>query len=122
MIVGTSGTSGTSGSSGVVNATLRDTDAGAAVSVTGGRVDAVAATGSSLLLAVATGDDSEIVELDMTTGKELHRAGVKGVTASLDIAATSAGWLLYTEKSVTRVDPTTGRTKTFDLPGNLLDS
>ncbi|WP_143650923.1 hypothetical protein [Streptomyces phaeoluteigriseus] len=57
MIVGTSGTSG---SSGVVNATLRDTDAGAAVSVTGGRVDAVAATGSSLLLAVATGDDSEI--------------------------------------------------------------
>ncbi|MFE7648194.1 hypothetical protein [Streptomyces phaeoluteigriseus] len=66
------------GTSGVVNATWRDTDAGAVVSVTGGRVDAVAATGSSLLLAVATGDDSEIVELDTTTGKELHRAGVKG--------------------------------------------
>ncbi|MEU9666590.1 hypothetical protein AB0E25_13540 [Streptomyces bobili] len=116
------GTAGTSDSPGVVKTTLSGTLAETTVSVSGGRVDAVAATGSSLLLAMATGDDTEIVELDTTTGRELHRATVKGVPASLDIAATSAGWLLYTEHSVTRVDPPTGRTKTFDLPGTLLDS
>ncbi|KOU56728.1 hypothetical protein ADK57_41335 [Streptomyces sp. MMG1533] len=116
------GASGTSDSPGTVKATLKRTDAATTVSVTGGRVDAVATTGSSLLLAAATGDDTEIVELDTTTGKELHRARVKGVAASLDVTAGSAGWLLYTEKSVTRVDPATGRTKTFDLPGTLLDS
>ncbi|MFD5255015.1 hypothetical protein ACFWM5_19490 [Streptomyces bobili] len=112
----------TSDSSGVVNATLIRTDGETTVSVTGGRVDAVAATGTSVLLAVATDGDTEIVELDTITGQELHRATVKGLPASLDIAATSAGWLLYTEHSVTRVDPPTGRTKTFDLPGTLLDS
>ncbi|WP_031479153.1 hypothetical protein [Streptomyces bicolor] len=57
-----------------------------------------------------------------SSGKELHRVRVKGVAASLDITASSAGWLLYTEKAVTRVDPATGRTKSFDLPGTLLDS
>ncbi|MGW6910183.1 hypothetical protein [Streptomyces sp. NPDC054940] len=120
VIVGS--TSTTSGSSGSLKAKLTRTAAQTTVSVAGGRVDAVAATGSSLLIAAASGDDTEILELDATTGKELHRARVKGVAASLDITATSAGWLLYTENSVTRVDPATGHTKTFDLPGTLLDS
>jgi hypothetical protein len=114
--------SGPSDSAGAVRTTLKRTDTETTVSVTGGRVDAVTATDSSLLIAAATGDDTEIMELDTTTGKELHRARVKGVAASLDIAATSAGWLLYTEKTVSRVDPATGRTKSFDLPGTLLDS
>ncbi|MER5216118.1 hypothetical protein ABT063_37710 [Streptomyces sp. NPDC002838] len=119
VIVGGTSSSG----SGTVKATLTRAAAETTVSVSGGRVDAVAATGSSVLIAAATGSgDTEIVELDATTGKELHRARVKGVAASLDVAATSAGWLLYTEKTVTRVDPTTGRTREFDLPGTLLDS
>lgn len=119
LIVG--GTS--SSTSGPVKATLTRAVAHTAVSVSGGRVDAVAATGSSVLIAAATDSgDTEMLELDTTTGKELHRARVKGVAASLDVAATSTGWLLYTEQTVTRVTPTTPRTTTFPLPGTLLDS
>ncbi|WP_328439574.1 hypothetical protein OHA71_25365 [Streptomyces sp. NBC_00444] len=121
VIVGSTSTGSTS-SADSPKATLTRTAASTTVTVAGGRVDAVTATGSSLLIAAASGDDTEILELDATTGKELHRARVKGVAASLGITATSAGWLLYTEQSVTRVDPATGRTKTFDLPGTLLDS
>ncbi|MFE0255472.1 hypothetical protein [Streptomyces sp. NPDC059010] len=122
VTVGSSKSTGSTGSTGSLKATLTRTAAQTTVSVAGGRVDAVASTGSSLLIAVASGDGTEILELDATTGKELHRARVKGVAASLDITATSAGWLLYTEKAVTRVDPATGRAKTFDLPGTLLDT
>ncbi|MFI9762426.1 hypothetical protein ACIHFB_31395 [Streptomyces sp. NPDC051963] len=111
-----------SGGSGAVKASLKREANATTVSVTGGRVDAVTATaGSTLLVAVATGDDTEILELDATTGEELHRVKVKDVAASLDIRPTRAGWLLYTENDVTRVT-SKGAAKTFGLPGTLLDS
>ncbi|WP_369247554.1 hypothetical protein [Streptomyces sp. R41] len=121
VVVG-SPASGAPGKSGAVKVALRrDADA-TAVSVDGGRADAVAATGSSIVVAVAAGGDTELVEVDATTGKELHRARVKGLTGSLDLTHTSAGWLVYAENTVTRVDLTTGKAKRFDLPGTLLDS
>jgi hypothetical protein len=122
VVVGSpaSGSAGTSG--GAVKVALTRGGDATVVSVHGGRVDAVAATDSSVVVAVATGGGTELVEVDATTGKELHRARVKGLTGSLNLTHTSAGWLVYAEKTVTRVDLTTGRTKRFDLPGTLLDS
>jgi len=35
---------------------------------------------------------------------------------------TERRWLVYADKSVTRVDLATGQSKQFDLPGTLLDS
>ncbi|MFD7668990.1 hypothetical protein [Streptomyces sp. NPDC059788] len=92
------------------------------LSVSGGRVDAVQATGSSIVVAAARGKDTELVEVDATSGKELHRAVVKDLAASSDITPTSAGWLVYAEDTVTRVNLATGETKRFDLPGTLQDS
>ncbi|MFY1677455.1 MULTISPECIES: hypothetical protein [unclassified Streptomyces] len=111
-----------SAKSGDIKVSLRRTTAGTVVTVDGGRADAVAATASSIVVAAATGNDTELVEVDAASGKELHRARVKDFAASLNITPTSAGWLVYAEKTVTRVDLTTGKTKRFDLPGTLLDS
>ncbi|MEU8991570.1 hypothetical protein AB0C98_35175 [Streptomyces sp. NPDC048558] len=111
-----------SAKSGDIKVSLKRTDAETVVTVDGGRVDAVAATGSSIVVAAATGNDTELVEVDATSGKELHRARVKDLAASLNITPTSTGWLVYAEKTVTRVNLTTGKTKQFDLPGTLLDS
>ncbi|MGW4087120.1 hypothetical protein ACWEGS_29215 [Streptomyces sp. NPDC004822] len=108
--------------SGAIKVSLERTAAETAVTVDGGRVDAVAATDSSVVVAAGTGNDTELVEVDATSGRQLHRVRVKGLAASLDIMPTSAGWLVYAEKTVTRVDLTTGRTKRFELPGTLLDS
>lgn len=111
-----------SAKSGGVKVTLARTAAETVVTVDGGRVDAVAATASSIVVAAATGNDTELVEVDAGSGKELHRAQVKGLAAALNLTPSTAGWLLYAEKTVTRVDLTTGKTKQFDLPGTLLDS
>lgn len=112
----------TSGHSGTIETAVTRTRAATTVSVNGGRADAVAATGSSIVIAASTGSDTELLELDATTGKELHRARVKGVASALSLTPTPAGWLVYTEKTVTRVNLTTGATKAIDLPGTLLDS
>ncbi|MFI2437250.1 hypothetical protein [Streptomyces sp. NPDC018693] len=75
----------------------------------GARVDAAATTPQgTIVLAAASGTTTTLLELNATTGKELHRA---------DLPA-----LLYTEKTVTRVNLTTGATTRFALPGTLLDS
>jgi hypothetical protein len=107
-----------------VRTTVTRTSAATTVSVTGGRVDGVAATtattDSSIVLAVAVGDDTELIEIDTDTGKEHHRARIKRMTASLGLTPTPSGWLLYTEHTVTHVNLTTGRTADFDLPGPLL--
>lgn len=110
------------GSSGDVKVSLTRSAAETVVSVDGGRTDAVAATDSSIVVAVADGSDTELVEVDSATGRELHRARVKGLAGTLNITPTSAGWLLYAENTVTRVDLGTGKAKRFDLPGTLLDS
>ncbi|MDF6044305.1 hypothetical protein LRD69_19625 [Streptomyces sp. JH14] len=110
------------GRSGDVKVSLTRSAAETVVRVDGGRVDAVAATGSSLVVAVATGNDTELVEVDSASGKELHRARTKDLAASLNITPSSTGWLVYTENTVTRVNLATGEAKRFDLPGTLLDS
>ncbi|MEV6180796.1 hypothetical protein [Streptomyces sp. NPDC052015] len=111
-----------SAASGRVAVSLTRQAAVTTVSVTGARADAVAARGSSIVVAAAKGDDTELIEVDAHSGKELRRATVRGMAASLALTPTSAGWLLYAEDSVTRVDLATGKTKRFDLPGTLLDS
>ncbi|WP_050514427.1 hypothetical protein [Streptomyces rimosus] len=111
-----------SGKSGRVKVSVTAGADATTVSVNGGRVDAVRATGSSIVVAAAKGKDTELVEVDATSGKELHRARVKDLAASLNITPTSAGWLVYTENTVTRVNLTTGETKQFDLPGTLQGS
>ncbi|WEB44294.1 hypothetical protein MOV08_36715 [Streptomyces yunnanensis] len=80
------------GTSGPPKATLTRTATETAVAVGGGRVDAVAAKGSSVVLAAATVNDTELVEPDAATGKELHYARIRGMTASLNLTPTSAGW------------------------------
>lgn len=119
VIVG-SRTSGTAAPGGV-RATVTPTADATIVSVDGGRVDAVTAEGSSILIAAGVGGDTELLELDTATGRVLRRARVRDMAASLAVTSTSAGWLVYTERTVTRVDPETGGTKEFRLPGTLLD-
>ncbi|MGV9449998.1 hypothetical protein [Streptomyces sp. NPDC003635] len=111
-----------SGRVGRADVTLTRTETATTVSVAAGRPDAVVATDSSIVIAVATEEDTELIEIDATTGGELHRARVEGVAASLALTPTPAGWLLYTESAVTRVDLPTGRTEQFALPGTLLDA
>lgn len=111
-----------SGKSGTFRVALTRRADETVVSVDGGRADAVAATDSSVVVAAATGSDTELVEVDASTGKELHRARIKGLSGSLNLTQTSAGWLVYAENTVTRVNLTTGAAKEFDLPGTLLDA
>ncbi|MFF9816734.1 hypothetical protein [Streptomyces sp. NPDC014006] len=81
-----------------------------------------AATATSVVLAVAVGEQTQVVEVAARTGKELHRVRVTNHPAALALTRTPAGWLLYDEKRVTRVDLGTGRTTAIDLPGTLLDA
>ncbi|MFD0315892.1 hypothetical protein [Streptomyces flavalbus] len=82
----------------------------------------MAATDTSIVIAVATGADTEVVQLDSLTGREEHRVRVAGVATSLALTPSPVGWLLYAEESVTCVDLATGRMTRFRLPGTLLDA
>ncbi|MEU3843879.1 hypothetical protein AB0E88_28075 [Streptomyces sp. NPDC028635] len=112
---------GRAGDAGGVALGLRRTVTATTVTVRRGRVDAVAATATSVVLAVADGKDTQVVEIDAGTGEEMHRVRVPDHPASLALTRTDAGWLLYDEKKATRVDLATGRTTEIDLPGTLLD-
>ena len=90
--------------------------------MSGGRVDAVAATGSSIVVAVGVRSGTELVEVDARDGRELHRVRVEGLPASQDLVRTRDGWLVYAEESVARVDLVDGRVRKFGLPGGLLDT
>ncbi|MEU2285893.1 hypothetical protein ABZ614_28845 [Streptomyces sp. NPDC013178] len=114
--------SASGGGSAAVGTTLTRTSAATTVRVAGGRVDGVEATGSSIVIAAAAGDDTWLIEIDAHTGSERHRVRIEGMTASLALAPSPAGWLVYTEDSVTRVDLESGRTEGFPLPGTWLDS
>ncbi|MFF3845990.1 hypothetical protein [Streptomyces sp. NPDC002328] len=109
------------GSPARVRATLTRTADATTVSVAGGRVDGVAAHGASIVLAVAAGTGTEVIEIDAAGGEERHRVRLDGMAASLALTWSPAGWLVYTENTVTRVEPPTARTKEFPLPGTLLD-
>ncbi|MET9294427.1 hypothetical protein [Streptomyces sp. NPDC003077] len=107
--------------SGALKVTLERHADHSVLTAQGGRVDGVAATGNSVVAAIATAGHTELVELDATTGRELHRTKLPDLPDSLGIRHTPSGWLVFTEKTVTRVDLTSGKSKTFDLPGELLD-
>ncbi|WP_330349058.1 hypothetical protein [Streptomyces sp. NBC_00582] len=105
---------------GAVRAAVTRTAGATTVSVTGGRVDAVAARGTTVVIAVAAGGDTELVEIDTVGGGERRRARIGGLAASQALAADPAGWLLFSESTVTRVDLGTGGRRRFALPGTLL--
>ncbi|MFJ8946572.1 hypothetical protein ACIRG4_25630 [Streptomyces sp. NPDC102395] len=109
-------------SPGGVRATLARTEDATTVTVAGGRLDGVAAHGSSIVLAVADGDSTQVIEIDTATGGERHRVRIAGMTASHALTWSPAGWLVYTENAVTRVEPAAGRVRGFPLPGTLLDA
>lgn len=113
---------GSGAGSAAVGARVVRTDSATTVSVSGGRVDAVAADGASIVVAVGVGNDTEVVEVDGRDGRELHRVRVEGFPASQDVVRTRDGWLVYAEESVARVDLVDGRVRTFGLPGVLLDT
>ncbi|MFJ9741917.1 hypothetical protein [Streptomyces sp. NPDC101166] len=52
------------------------------MTVAGGRVDGVAAHGSAIVLAVADGDSTQVIEIDAAGGEERHRVRIAGMTAS----------------------------------------
>ncbi|MFF8191303.1 hypothetical protein ACF05L_10610 [Streptomyces bobili] len=108
--------------SGKVRVSVTRNAAGTAVSVDGGRADAVAATGTSIVVAASTGGDTDLVEVDAGTGREMRRARVEGLAAAQHLTSTPAGWLVYGEDSVIRVNLDSGATEWFDLPGTLLDA
>ncbi|MFG2129037.1 hypothetical protein ACGFNV_14730 [Streptomyces sp. NPDC048751] len=105
-----------------VGARVVRADSATTVSVSGGRVDAVAADGASIVVAVGVGGDTEVVEVDARDGRELHRVRVEGLAASQDVVRTRDGWLVYAEESVARVDLVDGRVRKIGLPGVLLDT
>ncbi|MFI1702043.1 hypothetical protein [Streptomyces bobili] len=112
----------TSVASGKVRVSVTRNAADTAVSVDGGRADAVAATGTTIVVAASTGGDTDLVEVDAGTGRELRRARVEGLAAAQHLTRTPAGWLVYGEDSVVRVNLGSGATERFDLPGTLLDA
>ncbi|NED31364.1 hypothetical protein [Streptomyces sp. SID8499] len=102
-----------------VRAALSHVDGATVVSVTGGRVDAVQATEGTVVLAVNRGQDSDLVELDRASGRELRRVTADGVDDSYLLRPTRSGWLMVSDDTATVVDLTGGTSHTFDLPGPL---
>ncbi|MDF3301026.1 hypothetical protein [Streptomyces tropicalis] len=102
-------------------ATLTRRRAGAAtvVTVDGGRVDAAEASGNTLVAAVNTGDDTDLVAYDTAAGREVHRVHIRGMDNSLLLRHTRSGWLLVSDDTATVVDLDRGTARTFGLPGTL---
>ncbi|OIJ85491.1 hypothetical protein, partial [Streptomyces colonosanans] len=65
-----------------VKVTLKHADKATVVSAVGGRVDAVDATQDTVVVAVNRGQDSDLIELDRASGRELRRVAVKGMDNS----------------------------------------
>ncbi|MEV6480392.1 hypothetical protein [Streptomyces sp. NPDC051576] len=89
------------------------------VSVDGGRVDAVQASKSTVVVAVNRGQDSDLVELDRTSGRELRHVAVKGMDNSYLLRHTRDGWVMVSDNTAAVVDLDKGTSQTFDLPGTL---
>lgn len=99
--------------------TLRNADGAAVLSADGGRVDAVQASKDTVVVAVSTGQDSDLVELDRRTGRELRRATVEGMDSSSLLRNTRDGWVMVSDNTAAVVDLDKGTSRTFDLPGTL---
>jgi hypothetical protein len=95
------------------------TDAGASITADTGRIEDIQAQDgtATVAVAVAAGERTEIVEVDTRTGKELRRVGLEGAGALRALRHADAGWLAYTQDTVSVVGPGTGKARTFGLPG-----
>ncbi|WP_223126093.1 hypothetical protein [Streptomyces sp. TRM68367] len=102
-----------------VKVTLKNTDEATVVSAVGGRVDAVQASKNTVVVAVNTGEDSDLIELDRRSGRELRRVTAKGVDSSSLLRHTRDGWVMVSDNTATVVDLDTGTSQTFNLPGTL---
>ncbi|MFF8591157.1 hypothetical protein ACF061_06880 [Streptomyces sp. NPDC015220] len=102
-----------------VEVTLRRADGATVVSVDGGRVDALQASGGTVAVAVNRGQDSDLVELDRASGRELGRVTVTGMDNSYLLRHTRDGWVMVSDSTATVVDLSGGTFWTFGLPGTL---
>lgn len=102
-----------------VKVTLRNTDGATVVSAAGGRVDAVQASKTTVVVAVNIGEDSDLIELDRGNGRELRRVTVEGMDSSSLLRHTRDGWVMVSDNTAAVVDLDKGTSRTFDLPGTL---
>ncbi|MFE4818933.1 hypothetical protein ACFRFU_21325 [Streptomyces sp. NPDC056704] len=102
-----------------VKVTLKHADEATVVSVHGGRVDAVQASKNAVVVAVNRGEDSDLIELDRTSGRELRRVAVKGMDNSYLLRHTRDGWVMVSDNTATVVNLDDGTSRTFNLPGTL---
>lgn len=102
-----------------VRVTLKSVDGATVVNAVGGRVDAVQASKNTVVVTVNVGEDSDLIELDRSSGRELRRVTVKGVDSSSLLRHTRDGWVMVSDNTATVVDLDKGTSRTFDLPGTL---
>jgi len=102
-----------------VKVTLKNADEATVVSAAGGRVDAVQASKNTVVVAVNIGEDSDLIELDRRSGRELRRVTVKGMDSSSLLRHTRDGWVMVSDNTATVVDLGKGTSRTFNLPGTL---
>jgi len=102
-----------------VKLTLRNAAGATVVSAVGGRVDAVQASKNTVVVAVNIGQDSDLIELDRRSGRELRRVTVKGMDSSSLLRHTRDGWVMVSDDTAAVVDLDKGTSRTFDLPGTL---
>lgn len=102
-----------------VKVTLKNADDATVVSAVGGRIDAMQASKSSVVVAVNFGEDSDLIELDRRSGRELRRVTVKGMDNSSLLRHTRDGWVMVSDDTATLVDLDKGTSQTFNLPGTL---
>ncbi|WRZ91612.1 hypothetical protein OHB54_22565 [Streptomyces sp. NBC_01007] len=99
--------------------TLKNAYEATVVSAVGGRVDAVQASKNTVVVAVNFGKDSDLIELDRGSGRELRRVTVKGMDSSSLLRHTRDGWVMVSDNTAAVVDLDKGTSETFDLPGTL---
>ncbi|MCD9880180.1 hypothetical protein [Streptomyces guryensis] len=102
-----------------VKVTLKNADEATVVSAVGGRVDALQASKNTVVIAVNFGEDSDLIELDRRSGRELRRVTVKGMDSSSLLRHTRDGWVMVSDNTAAVVDLNKGTSRTFDLPGTL---
>jgi hypothetical protein len=102
-----------------VKLTLRNVGGATVVSAVGGRVDAVQASKNIVVVALNIGEDSDLIELDRSSGRELRRVTVKGMDSSSLLRDTQDGWVMVSDNTAAVVDLDKGTSRTFGLPGTL---
>ncbi|MEV6836726.1 hypothetical protein AB0N17_19830 [Streptomyces sp. NPDC051133] len=102
-----------------VKLTLKNAGGTTVVSAVGGRVDALQASKNTVVIAVNFGEDSDLIDLDRRSGRELRRVTVKGMDSSSLLRHTRDGWVMVSDDTAAVVDLNKGTSRTFSLPGTL---